>query len=108
MVFALILVFFDNDWLVIFAVALLFIAYFGVQVGMVRAKSLHTEWVAFSITGYTAAFLFIEDNHLPRIYLGWFWIIFVSTLICFTSLKYLRKTIKLIKQICMGNTEKRR
>ena len=95
-IFAAILVFLDIDLAVFLLVSLLFLIYFGLQLGKIRAKTSSSEWLTFlifSLLLYTTTLLYIEPNN----YLGWFCILLLITLISFTSIKYLRYAAKVCK-----------
>jgi hypothetical protein len=88
------------------ALILLFVGYFILQLCLVKAKTPGSDLIKFglfTVVGfYISVLLFIEENPLPRNYLGWFYIVFLTTFISLTGIRQLRKVIKNFKQACIG------
>ena len=84
--FAAILVFVDTLWIAVASLIVLFLGYFTVQLYFVKAK---TSWnfVLFMITSYVSVLLFIDENPVPRNYVGWFYIVFLIGYITTTSIE---------------------
>jgi len=97
--FAAILVFTNGQlWISVVAVILLFAVYFVVQFYFVKAK--HREIFdcgVFTILGYVSVLFFMEENVVPRNYIGWFYLAFLAVYVSVTGVKELRKLARSMK-----------
>jgi hypothetical protein len=103
-VFAAILVFLDTAWIVIIVPGLLTI-YFIVQLFVIRAKNLKSDWFIFAIfmmVGYTSGLLFMTTDPIPLNSVGWICTAVFTSLTSFISVKYLRQMIKILKLQFIG------
>ena len=76
--FAVILVFVDTLWIAVASLIVLFVGYFTVQLYFVKAETFTFKFGLFMMMGYISVLFFMEENYLPRNYLGWFYIAFMT------------------------------
>ena len=92
MLFAAILVFVDTPWLATLLVPILFLIYFSLQLGVIKARASSNEWLTcalFSMVGYISILLFFEENHKPKRSIGWLYIGVLTTWMCYTTVGHL-------------------